>query len=135
MSFSHYQVIAVLLPSSSLPDSPPDVLFPSLESFLTYSDILNKDFNEPVSYIVGEFSDDLFPEDSMYTIGDEDEPDDKDYHNGPLKYGSSFTFFLRAYPLLTDSRRSERQVTIRQYSEFSSSGYTAVITTGTLSIH
>ena len=38
----------------------------------------------------------------MYTIGDStNQPSDRDqYVNDPLRYGSSFTFFLRAYPLI-----------------------------------
>ena len=100
--YSHYHVIAVLLPDGELPTHPPDELFPFFDSsFVTYDELIdNDDYTAPTAYIVGEFSQDDFPEDSLYIIGDEsaEQPDDGGYNNGPLKYGSSFTFFLRAYP-------------------------------------
>ena len=93
-------MIAVLLPDGNLPDSPPDQLFPSFDSFISYDDAIRYDSTSPVAYIAAEFSDNDFPNDNMYIIGDENEPDDGDYTNGLLKYDSSFTFFLRMYPLL-----------------------------------
>ena len=100
LSLSHYQVIAVLISGSSLPSDSPDKLFPSLDSFKTYDEISNTDsFN--VAYIAAEFGSNLFPSSNLYVIGDPDnQPKDKSqYYNGPLRYGSSFTFFLRAYPI------------------------------------
>lgn len=80
---------------------------------MTYEDVLNTDQTN-VGYIVAEFSDSLFPSDNMYTIGDSTgQPNDRDHYvNGPLRYGSSFTFFLRAYPLLVSIIS---QLTITEY--------------------
>ena len=95
---SHYHVVAVLLPSEELPAQDPDSLFPSIDNFTIYRSIIDNNFDSIAAYIVAEFSEEEFPKDSMYTIGNDSAPNDN-YENGPLKYGSFFTFFLRAYPL------------------------------------
>lgn len=90
----------MLVYGSSPPSTYPDILFPSLDSFQTYQQV--KDQRGANSgYIAAEFGSDLFPTDNMYTVGDPGQPHDKDiYYNGELRYGSSYTFFLRAYPIL-----------------------------------
>ena len=96
-------MVAVLLPNGQTPDELPDSLFPDIESFSTYEEVINSDGESVLGYIAGEFAASLFPDDSLYTIGDHSELDDGGYENGPLRYGSSFTFFLRSYPLLDDT--------------------------------
>lgn len=97
-------MVAVLLPSGRKPEESPDDLFPDIDSFHTYQGIIDYDGDGNLGYIVAEFEDSVFPDDNQFTIGDPlAGPDDGSYNNGPLKYGSSFTFFLRSYPLLDDT--------------------------------
>ena len=103
---SHYQVIAVLLDQDTSITSlrEPDMAFSDMESFSTYetagSDIRTRGY---AGYITAEFRRELFPSNGRFTVGDPMETaNDKtrNYPNNPLQYGSRYTFFLRAYPLL-----------------------------------
>ena len=97
----------VLLPDGQLPTAAPDSMFPSNDTFVTYNDIINNEYTEPTAYIAAEFADNMFPKDGMYIIGDQTEHKDRDYYtNGLLKYDSSFTFFLRAFPLIVSPTHS-----------------------------
>ena len=107
-SSSHYHVVAVILRSGAVspPSNPPDVQFPSLASLSTYSTAQdNYDGSRDIGYVVAEFADALFPSDGYYIIGDETQPNDRSgrYTNGKLRYGTPYTFFLRAYPFLVRS--------------------------------
>ena len=104
--YSHYQVIVVLLSDDTLPNQQPDTAFPSISSFTTYEDVGNAAASGGFAgYVTAEFSRELFTSDTMqFTIGDPDElANDRrsQYPNRPLRYGSHYTFFLRAYPLLS----------------------------------
>ena len=106
--------MAILLPSGSIPGEgvstltgDPDVDYPTFESLqvFSYSNISscsNTDPSEPMAYIAAEFSDDLFPDNGLYTVGDEDEPNDRedDYTNGRLCPSATYTFFLRTYSVI-----------------------------------
>ena len=54
-----------------------------------------------MAYITAEFADDLFPADNLFVVGGDAQPNDRAeiYSNGPLRYGSSYAFFLRTYPM------------------------------------
>ena len=105
-------MIVVLLPDSTNGDDqvqpadlqPADILFPDINSFMTYDEVDKHTGLNPVAYITAEFADNLFPADNMFVVGGDDQPNDHAdrYSNGPLSYGSSYAFFLRTYPL-TDS--------------------------------
>ena len=104
-SCSHYHVVAILLreDSVSAPSTPPDIKYPSLSSFSTYTAAQDTyDGSADIAYIAAEFSDSLFPSNGDYIIGEETEPNDRSstYTNGQLRYGTPYTFFLRAYPYL-----------------------------------
>ena len=82
---------------------PPDMLFKSLSSFKEYSiDICSKTYSKPEAYIASEFDQDLLPTDRQFIVGEkepgENSPNDRNYVNGPLCHGVSYTFFVRAYP-------------------------------------
>ena len=80
---------------------PADILFPSIDSFLSYDDVDGYSGPDPVAYITAEFADDLFPPDNTFVIGGDDQPNDRaeSYSNGLFHNGFSFAFFLRTYPL------------------------------------
>ena len=133
-SCSHHQVIVVLLSDSTNSDDqvqpadlqPADILFPSIGSFLSYDEVNGYIGPGPVAYVTAEFADDLFPADNTFVVGRNDQPDDNYYSNGPLRYGSSFSFFLRSYPSIANANRQFRQSdqqSPRQYEVFSSSSY------------
>lgn len=92
----------VFLPDSTLPSRSPDVVFPSLDSFLSYNEVDSIKL-ETVAYIAAEFSAEKFPSNSQFIVGDQNQPNDQPdkYTNGPLREGSSYTFFIRVYPELT----------------------------------
>jgi netrin-G3 ligand len=121
---SHYHIVAVILDDStgSLPPDSPDVQFSSINSFISYEDALTTE-QVNVAYITAEFGESLFPSDNTYIIGDPNQPNDRQYTNQPLRYGTKFTFFLRAYPLLNSNNILKRQLDARQYSVFTSSDY------------
>ncbi len=99
----------VLLPDGELPAAAPDIQFPSNDTFVTYNDIINMEYTQPTAYTAAEFAANLFPVDGMYIIGNKTEPHDHDrdyYTNGLLRYDSSFTFFLRAFPLIVSPTHS-----------------------------
>ena len=96
-------MVVVLLPNGQIPDESPDSLFSDIDSFHTSQQIIDSDGESVMGYIAGEFEASLFPDNNRYTIGEYSELDDGGYENGPLRYGSSFTFFLRSYPLLDDT--------------------------------
>lgn len=104
--YSHYQVIVVLLLEDTLPNQHPDDAFPSIASFSTYEnvgrDAVSRSF---AGYITAEFGRNLFTSDSLqFTVGNPEEPANdrkSQYPNQPLRYGSHYTFFLRAYPQLS----------------------------------
>ena len=95
---SHYQVAVVLLPNATLPTQEPSVAFPDMDSFLDYSEVQSVT-SRPVAYIASEFSEEEFPTDGQFVIGDSNQPNDQKglYTNGPLLIGANYTFFLRAY--------------------------------------
>ena len=92
----------MLLPEDFSPASllPADALFPNIDSFMTYADSKTYKGPNPVAYITAEFDDKLFPSDSVFTVGVDGQPNDRQYENGPLPHGTTFAFFLRAYPLI-----------------------------------
>ena len=101
-------MVAILLreDSVSAPSTPPDIKYPSLSSFSTYTAAQDTyDGSADIAYIAAEFSDSLFPSNGYYIIGEETEPNDRSstYTNGQLRYGTPYTFFLRAYPYLVSS--------------------------------
>ena len=99
---SHYQIAVVSLPSNQLPALSPDAAFPHLTSFISYEEA-EKIFSITVAYIAAEFSADQFPFNNQFVIGNErlnDQPEK--YTNGPLFEKHVFTFFLRAYPRMTE---------------------------------
>ena len=136
---SHYQVIAILLQkgSSLLLNglSDPDVDYPTLASLqhFSYADTdncPNPELGQQIAYITAEFDDNLFPENGYYIVGDRSQPNDQlQYNNGPLCYGATYTFFIRAY--VERSGSGKRHVSQRNYQLFSSSKYTTTITTAT----
>ena len=97
-SCSHYQIAVVYLPDGVLPEQLPDVLFPQLNSFLTY-DQVQRNTSRVVAYIAAEFSEALFPANGQFVIGDRNQPKDQPsmYTNAPLQTGKNYTFFLRIY--------------------------------------
>ena len=106
---SHYHIVVVLLRSgTSLTDNgldDPNADYPTFRS-LTSDDqdpatCPNPILRSPLVYIAAEFGDDLFPTDGQFTVGDPTEPNDQmdDYKNDPLCYSSTYSFFLRAYPI------------------------------------
>ena len=104
---SHYQIAVVLLPDGGLDAlSPPDQQFPSVASFSDYETANSYSGSDPLAYITAEFAGELFPSNGKFTVGDETQPNDRMnlYVNGPLPRGYSFTFFLRAYPLIPNSQ-------------------------------
>ena len=84
----------------------PDQRYKSLSDIGTYSKSLcNGKPNTPVGYITAEFGRDLLPEDRKFVVGDKDNsgnnsPNDRKnmYENGHLCHGTTYTFFIRAYP-------------------------------------
>ena len=83
---------------------PPDLLFPTIDSLLTYADVGERGDGSgpsPVAYITAEFANHLFPDDNVFVVGADGQPNDRaeSYSNGALHYGTSFAFFLRTYPL------------------------------------
>ena len=104
---SHYQIAVVLLPEGNFESLlPPDQQFPSLANFANYEAASSYGGSVPLAYITAEFAGGLFPADGRFTVGDETQPNDRAflYGNGPLRYDSTFTFFLRAYPLIPNSQ-------------------------------
>ena len=102
IKLSHHQVVVVLLPEDFSPASllPADALFPNIDTFMTYADSKTYKGPNPVAYITAEFDDKLFPSDSVFTVGVDGQPNDRQYENGPLPHGTTFAFFLRTYPLI-----------------------------------
>ena len=98
---SHYQIAVVILPNDELPERAPSVQFPHQDSFFPYNEVPNI-ISRPVAYIASEFSDEEFPANRQFVIGDHNQPNDLPavYTNGPLRSGKYYTFFLRAYPKL-----------------------------------
>ena len=96
-------MIVILLPESTnnADLQPADVLFPTIDSFQTYDYVSGYSGANPVAYITAEFADDLFPADNLFVVGRGGQPNDRadNYINGPLRYGFSFVFFLRTYPV------------------------------------
>ena len=144
------------LPDGKLPGESPDVLFPHLNSFLTYDEVQRN--RSRTAYITAEFSEALFPTNGQFVIGGSNQPNDQPnmYTNVPLQTGKSYSFFLRAYPNNTNVRDKyimihflagsscslvyiqtcsiytfSFQGTMRQYSSFISSNYTEPVRTGT----
>ena len=117
-SLSHYQIIVVMLdqdtPVSDLPH--PDKAFPAINAFLAYDTAIPTRIWGYAGYITAEFSRDLFPSDGRFTVGDPIETaNDRTewYPNSPLQYGSRYTFFLRAYPLINTGGQAVVSVWMR----------------------
>ena len=91
----------VFLPDGKLPEQAPSDAFPHQNSFLTYSEVQNIN-SRPVAYIASEFSDNKFPANRQFVIGDPNQPNDLPtlYTNGPLRGREYYTFFLRSFPKL-----------------------------------
>ena len=103
---SHYQVVAVLLPRGvDLADlREPDMQFPTINSLGTYSDINCGSLGTSATgYITAEFGDNLFPNDNMFIVGDPNQPNDRpnNYTNGQLCSATKYTFFVRAYTVVS----------------------------------
>ena len=97
----------MLLPSTvSLTDlREPDMQFPSINSFGTYSDInCGNPGTNAIAYITAEFGDNLFPSNNMFIVGDLNQPNDRpdNYTNGQLCYATNYTFFVRAYTVVSE---------------------------------
>ncbi len=87
------------------------------------------------AYIAAEFGDDDFPDNDVYIVGDPTQPNDNDlYENGPLCYGATYTFFLRAYVQGSVSRKRQTNVQDREYTAFSSSAYSDAVAIGTCAL-
>ncbi len=131
-------MVAVLLRAGSTTEnnglSDPDTDYPTLTSLevFSYSDTAgcpNPGLAQQRAYIAAEFSEALFPENNRYVVGDPTQPSDvDDYVNGPLCYGATYTFFLRAYVEGPGSRKRQTIVG-RDYTVFSSSDFTPTVST------
>ncbi len=129
-------MVAVLLRAGSTTEdnglSDPDTNYPTLTSLeeFSYSDSAgcpNPGLADQIAYIAAEFSEALFPVNNRYVVGDPTQPSDEDdYMNGPLCYGATYTFFLRAY---VEGPGSRKRLAGRDYTVFSSSNFTGVVTT------
>ncbi len=112
--------------------SDPDTDYPTLTSLevFSYSDTAgcpNPGLAQQRAYIAAEFSEALFPENNRYVVGDPTQPSDEDdYVNGPLCYGATYTFFLRAY---VEGPGSRKRLAGRDYTVFSSSDFTGAVNT------
>ncbi len=128
--------MAVLLRAGSTTEdnglSDPDTDYPTLTSLevFSYSDTTgcpNPGLADQIAYIAAEFSEALFPVNNRYVVGDLTQPRDvDDYVNGPLCYGATYTFFLRAY---VEGPGSRKRLAGRDYTVFSSSDFTETVTT------
>ncbi len=134
-------MVAILLRTGTTPQenglSHPDTdygTFRSLTDF-SYSDTADcavPRLTEHEAYIAAEFGDDGFPESNVYIVGDPTQPNDHNqYVNGPLCYGATYTFFLRAYVQRSGSRKRQTNVQDREYTDFSSSAYSEAVAVGT----
>ena len=103
---SHYQVVAIHLRdgTTTLAENNlahPDINYPdfiSLMQFLYESVDCNQPNTAPMAYIAAEFDSLLFPSNGVFVVGDEQQPNDRAaYRNGPLCYGTTYSFFLRVY--------------------------------------
>ena len=101
---SHYQLVAVYLPTQRVPAQSPDVAFPEA-NLLTYQEVQNIK-SRAVAYVAAEFSDDNFPANGLFAIGGSgqmsEHPD-----NGDLTVGEFYTFFLRAFPKLSAPQKRQ----------------------------
>ena len=134
---SPYRVYVVPLSERALPGIPPDELFSDDSRISTY-DPVTQTVEDPfesqyLAYIAAEIDATQF--NTRFTIGDGSQTDrEEQFPNGPLQANSLYTFFLRAYPKMRgdfpSSFRTRRESSSRQYVVFSSSGYTAISSTG-----
>ena len=82
----------------------PDVQFPTINSLRTYSDINCGSLGtSAIGYITAEFGDNLFPNNNLFIVGDPNQPNDRpnNYTNGQLCYATKYTFFVRAYTVVS----------------------------------
>ena len=93
--------MVVHLLSESLPGQAADVAFPAA-SLLTYSEVQNIK-SKPAAYIAAEFTDEDFPANGQFGIGQRNHYTD----NGDLTTGEYYTFFLRAFPKLTEVHKRQ----------------------------
>ncbi len=133
-------MVVVLLRTGTTPQdnglSNPDTDYPTLNSLTQFSYSDNADcvvplLTEQEAYIAAEFGATDVPDNAVYIVGDPTQPNDDDYENGPLCFGATYTFFLRAYVQGSVSRKRQTNVQDREYTAFSSSAYSAAVTTGT----
>jgi len=80
----------------------PEEKYTSISDFERYDDkICSREITEPVAYITSEFDHNILPEDNLFVVGGgqgANSPNDVNvYENWPLCYGTSYTFFVRAY--------------------------------------
>ena len=105
-------MVVVLLPvGQTLTDqTDPDSQYSSLQDLDTYRETYcDESILTPKAYITAEFGAELLPASGLFAVGGEgvNAPNDRPalYTNGLLCFGRSYTFFVRAYPLLDDSVR------------------------------
>ena len=101
---SHYQLVAVYLPTLRVPAQSPDVAFPET-NLLTYQEVQNIK-SRAVAYVAAEFSDENFPANGQFTIGGRGQTSDYP-NNGDLTAGEFYTFFLRAFPKLSSTQKRQ----------------------------
>ncbi len=107
---SHYHIAVILLPDMYYELSkPPDEEYPTINNLNIYSEeFCKKKITGPIAYITTEFDDHMLKELFIVGLNGSQSPNDRPnkYHNGPLCYGTSYTFFVRAYPISNDHVRT-----------------------------
>ena len=82
----------------------PDVHFPTINSLHTFSDINCGNLGtSAIGYVTSEFGDNLFPNNNLFIVGDPNQPNDRpnNYTNGQLCSATNYTFFVRAYTVVS----------------------------------
>ncbi len=137
-------MVAILLRTGTTPQdnglTHPDTDYGTLSSLTHFSypdtaDCAVPRLTEQEAYIAAEFGDDDFPDNDVYIVGDPTQPNDNNqYENGPLCYGATYTFFLRAYVQRSGSRKRQTSLQDREYTVFSSSAFSQVVAIGTCTL-
>ena len=91
--------MVVHLLTERLPSQAPDIAFPEA-SLLSYSEVQSIK-SKAAAYVAAEFTEEDFPVNGQFRIGQQDRYPE----NGQLTTGEYYTFFLRAFPRLTISKR------------------------------
>ena len=107
-------MVVVFLPFGQTQDdlTDPDTQYTSLDDFDSYREsFCDEEFSSAKAYITAEFDGGNFPDSGLFIVGGDDgvnSPNDQPdlYTNGFLCFSGSYTFFVRAYPLLDISVRN-----------------------------